>query len=177
MKPADEKKLVEACLRSEALAQKALYDHFSPQLLGFCMRYANSREDGEDIMIEGFTKIFAHLSEFRFDSSLVAWMKRIMLNTAISHLRQNHKHYNNIPLEDVSENTCDSLQTLPTDKLQEKDFLALFQQMPELYRVIFNLHVIEGYSHKEIGEMLEIRESTSRSNLTRARNWLKERLS
>ena len=177
MKPTDDKKLVEACLRNEPSAQKELYDRFSSQLLGFCMRYANSREEGEDVLIEGFTKIFANLGEFRFDCSLLSWMKRIMLNTAISHFRQNHKHHNQLPLEDVSEDAWRSSQTLPSDKLQEKDLLALIQQMPELYRVVFNLYVVEGYSHKEIGEMLDMQESTSRSNLTRARNWLKERLS
>lgn len=144
-------------------------------MMGLCMRYANSREEGEDILIEGFTKIFSNLQNFRFDSSLSAWMKKIMVNTAISHFRMHHKHHNTLPLENA-ESELRGTHELPSDHIQEKELLALIQRMPETYRVIFNLAVIEGYSHQEIGAMLDIQESTSRSQLTRARNWLKERL-
>lgn len=144
-------------------------------MMGLCMRYANSKEEGEDILIEGFTKIFTHLNEFRFDSSLGTWMRRIMVNAAISHFRMHHKHHNALPLEDA-EHELRSSNELPSDHIQEKELLALIQRMPETYRVIFNLAVMEGYSHQEIGEMLDIQESTSRSQLTRARNWLKERI-
>ena len=124
---------------------------------------------------EGFTKIFSNLQNFRFDSSLSAWMKKIMVNTAISHFRMHHKHHNTLPLENA-ESELRGTPELPSDHVQEKELLALIQRMPETYRVIFNLAVIEGYSHQEIGAMLDIQESTSRSQLTRARNWLKERI-
>ena len=171
----DEKELVEKCLGNDKSAQKLLYDTYSSQMMGLCMRYANSREEGEDILIEGFTNIFTHLNEFRFDSSLGTWMRRIMVNTAISHFRMHHKHHNLLPLDDA-EGELRGTHELPSDRIQEKELLALIQRMPETYRVIFNLAVIEGYSHQEIGEMLDIQENTSRSQLTRARNWLKERL-
>ncbi|MBP5400983.1 MAG: sigma-70 family RNA polymerase sigma factor [Bacteroidales bacterium] len=171
----DEKELVEKCLGNDKSAQKLLYDTYSSQMMGLCMRYANSREEGEDILIEGFTKIFSNLQNFRFDSSLSAWMKKIMVNTAISHFRMHHKHHNTLPLENA-ESELRGTHELPSDHIQEKELLALIQRMPETYRVIFNLAVIEGYSHQEIGAMLDIQESTSRSQLTRARNWLKERL-
>ena len=171
----DEKELVEKCLGNDKNAQRQLYDTYSSQMMGLCMRYANSREEGEDILIEGFTKIFTHLSEFRFDSSLGTWMRRIMVNAAISHFRMHHKHHNALPLEDA-ENEIRGTNELPSDHIQEKELLALIQRMPETYRVIFNLAVMEGYSHQEIGDMLDIQESTSRSQLTRARNWLKERI-
>lgn len=171
----DEKELVEKCLGNDKTAQRQLYDTYSSQMMGLCMRYANSREEGEDILIEGFTKIFTHLNEFRFDSSLGTWMRRIMVNAAISHFRMHHKHHNALTLEDA-ENEIRGSNELPSDHLQEKELLALIQRMPETYRVIFNLAVMEGYSHQEIGDMLDIQESTSRSQLARARNWLKERI-
>lgn len=170
----DEKNLVEACLKNDRTAQRELYDKFSPLLLGVCMRYTNSQEEGEDILIEGFTKIFSHLSEFRFDCSLLNWMKRIMLNTAISHFRSNYKRYHDFSIE---EEIVDSpAYEAPDAKVNEKDLLSLIQQMPKTYKVIFNLFVVEGFTHKEIGEMLDIQECTSRSQLVRAKNWLKERL-
>jgi len=171
----DEKELVEKCLSNDRVAQRQLYDKYSSLMMGVCMRYANSEEEGEDILIEGFTNIFSHLQEFRFDSSLVTWMKRVMLNAAISHFRKNHKHHNQFSLEDMPTDLRPENE-LPSDKVQVKDLLALVQRMPENYRVVFNLAVVEDYSHKEISEMLEIQESTSRSMLTRARNWLKERM-
>lgn len=175
MKPTDDKKLVEGCLCNDKNAQKALYDQFSPLLMGVCMRYANSQEEGEDILIEGFTKIFSHLGDFRFDCSLLSWMKRIMLNTAISSFRKNHKHHNQLDVVEDDDTTLCSSRELPSDKVMQKDLLKLIQQMPETYRIVFNLAVVEGYSHKEIGELLGIQESSSRSQLTRARNWLKLR--
>ena len=171
----DERELVEKCLGNDKNAQRQLYDTYSSQMMGLCMRYANSIEEGEDILIEGFTKIFSNLQNFRFDCSLGAWMRRIMVNTAISHFRMNHKHHNTLPIENA-ESELRGTHELPSDRIQEKELLALIQRMPETYRVIFNLAVIEGYSHQEIGVMLDIQESTSRSQLTRARNWLKERL-
>ncbi|HNW68300.1 MAG TPA: sigma-70 family RNA polymerase sigma factor [Bacteroidales bacterium] len=169
----EEKELVERCLQNSRIDQKQLYEKFSPLMLGVCMRYANSREEGEDVMIEGFTNVFAHLSEFKFECSLQNWIRRIMLNTAIDHFRMNVKRYHHLSIDDdcvmmpvASEN--------PTGKLMEKDLLNVIQRMPETYRVIFNLFVIEGLSHKEIGEMLDIQECTSRSQLVRAKKWLKE---
>lgn len=170
----DEKELVEACLQNNRNAQRDLYNRFSPLLFGVCLRYTNSQEEGEDILIEGFTKIFSHLNEFRFDCSLFNWMKRIMVNTAISHYRSNYKRHDDLSLEEG--NIQEVAVEAPDAKLNEKDLLAVIQQMPKTYQVIFNLFVVEGFSHKEIGEMLNIQESTSRSQLVRAKNWLKERL-
>ena len=171
----DEKELVEKCLGNDKNAQRQLFDTYSSKMMGVCMRYANTREEGEDILIEGFTKIFLHLNEFRFDCMLTTWMRRIMVNTAISHFRMHHKHHNALPLENA-ESELRSPDELPSERIQGKELLELIQRMPETYRVIFNLAVMEGYSHQEIGEMLDIQESTSRSQLTRARNWLKERI-
>lgn len=177
VEPKEEKELVEACLRDERVAQKKLYDSFAPMLMGVCCRYANSKEEGEDILIEGFTKIFDHLKEFHFESSLATWMRKIMLNTAISFFRMHHKHHNQLSLDDAFEQDWKQEQSSPADKMMEQDLLRLVQRMPETYRVVFNLFVVEGLSHKEIGTTLGIQESTSRSQLVRAKNWLKERIS
>ncbi len=176
MKPLDEKELVQSCLRGERSAQKELYERFSPQLLGVCMRYSNSREEGEDILIEGFAKIFSRLGDYRFESPLLAWMRSIMLNTAISAYRTALKHRlkEQDPCWEEAQAVSAPLQ--PADHLQEKDLLALIQQMPDSLRMVFNLSVVEGFSHREIGEMLEMTESTSRSYLTRARSWLQAHL-
>ena len=176
MNATDEKELVEQCLMNNKVAQKRLYENFSPLLMGICMRYANSQEEGEDILIEGFTKIFSHLNEFRFNCSLLSWMKRIMLNTAISNFRMNHKHHFQDSIDETSENDWEEARELPTDNLLVNDLLKLIQQMPDTYRMIFNLFVVEGYSHSEIGEMLNIQECTSRSQLVRAKKWLQDRI-
>lgn len=171
----DDKKLVERCLQNSRTEQKELYDRFSPLMLGVCMRYTNSREEGEDVMIEGFTKVFAKLGDFRFECSLQNWIKRIMLNTAISHFRANAKHYHQLSLDndeyapDIATN-C----SRPDNHLMEKELLQIIQRMPETYRMIFNLFVVEGLSHQEIGKMLDIQECTSRSQLVRAKKWLKD---
>lgn len=176
MKPAEDQKLVAACLRNERQAQKELYDRFAPKMLGVCSRYANSKEEAEDILIEGFSKIFSSLKDFHFESSLHTWMQKIMLNSAISYFRMHHKHHHQLPMDDVFESEWKQEQKLPSDKMMENDLLALIQRMPETYRMIFNLFVVEGLSHKEIAETLGIQESTSRSQLVRAKNWLKERI-
>ena len=172
----EDKELVAACLRNDRQAQKELYDRFAPAMLGVCCRYANSKEEGEDILIEGFTKIFTHLGEFHFESSLHTWMQKIILNCAISFFRKHHKHHHHLDLDEVFESEWKQQQPLPSDRMIEKDLLKLIQQMPETYRMIFNLFVMEGLPHKEIAEKLGIKESTSRSQLVRAKNWLKERI-
>ena len=177
VKPKEEKELVAACLQNDRKAQKELYDRYAAVMMGVCSRYANSKEEGEDILIEGFTKVFAHLGEFHFESSLPTWIRRIMLNTAISFFRMHHKHHNALALDDAFEAEWREAQSLPSDKVMEKDLLQLIQRMPETYRVVFNLFVVEGLSHKEIATTLGIQEGTSRSQLTRAKNWLKERIS
>jgi len=172
----DEKRLYEACVRKEKKAQKELYDSYSPLLMGVCMRYANSREEAEDILIEGFTHIFTHLEEFRFECSLSSWMRKVMTHTAISFFRKHHKHHNGIPMDEAFEREWKAAQSTPVEVTEAKNILSLVQKMPETLRVVFNLFVVEGYSHKEIAEMINCKESTSRSQLTRAKSWLKERI-
>lgn len=176
VKPIDEQELVRACLKNDRKAQKELYDHFAPIMLGVCCRYANSKEEGEDILIEGFSKVFVHLEDFHFECSLSTWIRKIMVNTAISFFRMHHKHHNQFSLDEAFEEDFTVAQGSPADGMMENDLLKLIQRMPETYRVIFNLFVVEGLSHQEIGTTLGIQECTSRSQLVRAKNWLKERI-
>lgn len=176
VKPIDEQELVRACLQNDRKAQKELYEHFAPKMLGVCCRYTNSKEEGEDILIEGFSKVFAHLGEFHFECSLSTWIRKIMLNSAISYFRMHHKHHNQFSLDEDFDENCTVAPTSPVDAMLENDLLKLIQRMPETYRMIFNLFVVEGLSHQEISTALGIQESTSRSQLVRAKNWLKERI-
>lgn len=176
MKPLDEKELVQSCLRGDRLAQKELYERFSPQLLGVCLRFSNSQDEGEDILIEGFAKIFSRLGDYRFESSLLAWMRSIVLNTAISAYRTAQRH--RLKEQELEWEEAQEVPPPlpPSEHLQEKDLLALIQQMPETLRMVFNLSVVEGFSHREIAEKLGMTESTSRAYLVRARNWLQAHL-
>ncbi|MDD2413482.1 MAG: sigma-70 family RNA polymerase sigma factor [Bacteroidales bacterium] len=170
----NEETLISECLKNNRIAQKELYDKFASTLMGVCIRYTNSREDAEDVLIEGFTTIFQKLEMYKGEGSFEGWMKRIMVNTAISHFRQNSKyrfHQNIDDVFDVSEK-----QETVIEQMEAKRILQLVNTMPEGYRVVFNLYAVEGFNHREIGEMLSISEGTSKSQFSKARKWLQKRL-
>lgn len=140
-------------------------------MLGVCLRYSNSEEDAQDIMHEGFIKVFNNIRKYQTGTSLSAWIRRIMVNTAIDFYRKNIRRRT----EDIEQ--AHSLSTQEADAISrcsEKEILQAVQKLTPAYRTVFNLYVIEGYSHKEIGDLLNISESTSRSNLVKARIKLKE---
>ena len=158
--------LIAGCIRQNPQAQRELYERFAPKMMGVCYRYAHSRDDAEDILQEGFVKVFRNLKEYRFQGSLEGWMRRIMVHTAIDLLRKQKHQQKEIDIdhaigEEVAEDALDSL---------ELEYLyRVIQALPAGYRLVFNLYAIEGYSHAEIGEQLGITASTSRSQYTRAR--------
>lgn len=135
------------------------------------MRYAATYDEAQDILQEGFIKVFDKLSTFRGEGSLEGWIKRIFINTAIEKYRERIYH---LSVDDMSENGYFAEENHASSSLGVKDLLALIQQLPDQYRIVFNLHTLEGMNHKEIGAMLGITESTSRSNLSRARMLLQE---
>jgi len=169
----DTRKLVKECLKGEMTAQKQLYDLFAGQMLGTCYRYTKSTEDAEDVLQEGFIKVFQHLAQFRFEGELGGWIRRIMVHTA---LKKSRDYQQDLSFED------DSLHPVSGDNpemlLEAKDLVDLIRQLPTGYQTIFNLHAVEGYTHVEIGKMLGIHEGTSRSQYARARalmiSWLKK---
>ena len=166
--------LIDACLRQETSAQRVLFDTYSAKLLGVCFRYASSQADAEDILQEAFVKIFNKLDNFRRESSLETWMTRIVINTAISHLRLNKKHQNESDLE-VIENKY-SFSNEQFNQIDDKILMNAIQELPDNYRVVLNMFAIEGYSHKEIAEELGIPEVTSRSHFFRAKSILEKKL-
>ncbi len=166
-----ERDLLDACTRQERWAQKILYEEFYRPMMGVCLRYSNHEEDARDILHEGFIKVFKHIGKYEPGTSLSAWMRRIMVNTAIDYYRKVMRRRT----EDIEEAyTVQSDDADAVSRLSEMEILQAVQQLSTVYRTVFNLYVVEGFSHKEIAEILEISESTSRSNLVKARMRLRE---
>jgi RNA polymerase sigma-70 factor (ECF subfamily) len=172
----DDRQLVKDCLKERPEAQRALYDQFAKSMLGVCYRYTKSMRDAEDVLQEGFIKVFLGLKQYKFEGELGAWIRRIMVNTALNFLKRNRKYRDEMffteqPLHPVADND-------PVIALQAKELANLIRQLPHGYQTIFNLHAVEGYTHVEIGEMLGITDGTSRSQYSRARallsSWLND---
>lgn len=168
------KDIVKGCLKNDRQMQSELYKMFAPKMYGLCLRYTTNSHDAQDILQEGFIKVFENLDKFRWKGSFEGWMKRIFVNLALDKYRSKMSL---LSLEDASETIELSNGELNAlDSISEKEILGLIRQLPDQYRIVFNLYVIEGYSHKELSDMLNIAESTSRSNLARAKIILKETL-
>jgi len=164
----------EGCLRNEPKNQERLYKLLAPKMLAVCLRYAKDRDEAQDIMQEGFIKIFRNLNSFRNEGSLEGWIRHIMVNTAINRYR---KAKNTVLVDDLAENNTLSVRGYNSDKLEAADLMNMIQQLPGNYRNVFNMYAIEGYSHQEIGTELGISELLSRATLHRARGILKNKLS
>lgn len=161
-----EQDLICACIKQERWAQKELYETYYSKMMGVCMRYANCEADALDILHDGFLKVFKNIDKYQVGTSLSAWIRRIMVNTAIDGYRKNVRHRT----EEIDEaSNLPSIEADAVSRCTEKEILSAIQQLSPAYRAVFNLSVIEGYPHKEIGELLGITESTSRSNLVKAR--------
>lgn len=146
--------------------QEELYRRFSPRMYAVCLRYAGNAEEAEDILQEGFIKVYKKLDSFRREGSFEGWIRRIFVNTAIEHFRR--KRYLQ-PVTEKEENTIEGNYLSVLDSLAERDILDLVQQLSPGYRTVFNMYVVEGYTHKEIGDLLGISEGTSKSQLSRAK--------
>lgn len=164
--------LVKDCIKQKSIAQQQLYDHFAPSMLGVCYRYTKSVSDAEDVLQEGFIKVFLHLGKYKFTGELGAWIRRIMVTTALNYLKRNKKYrselvFTEMPLHPVSDDN-------PQVQLDARQLGELIRQLPTGFQTIFNLYAIEGYTHVEIGEMLGISDGTSKSQYARARYLLIE---
>ncbi len=162
--------LIAACLSEERWAQKELYEKHYGKMMGICLRYSNNAEDAKDIINEGYIKVFRYLHRYKVGTSLVGWIRRIMINTSIDFYRKAIRHRT----EDIeyAENTKATGED-PISNHSAQEILGLIQKLPPSYRAVFNLYAIEGYSHREVATQLGISESTSRSNLVKARTKLK----
>lgn len=168
-----EEELIRGCLRGTPQSQKLLYERFAGKMYGVCLRYARSSADAADILQEGFVKVFTKLGQYGFQGSFEGWIRKIMVNTALRQYQRQRF--------DREESGLERLPDHPVDPdalslLSEAELLKLIAQLPDGYRVVFNLVAVEGYSHGEVAETLGIQESTSRSQLTKARRWLCEQI-
>jgi RNA polymerase sigma factor (sigma-70 family) len=166
----DDQKLVRDCLKGKLQAQKQLYEKYAEQMLGICYRYTRSIRDAEDVLQEGFVKVFHHLGQYKQEGELGAWIRRIMVNTALNYLKRNRKYQEEMYFTEEYMHPVTTED--PEVRLHAKELADLVRQLPQGYQVIFNLHAIEGYTHVEIGQMLGISDGTSRSQYARARNLL-----
>lgn len=164
-----ESDLIKGCLEGDRRAQEYLYQRFSPKMYGVCLRYAGKAEDAQDILQDGFVKVFKNLHMYRGDGSFEGWVRRIFVNTAIEHYRRQVNLY---PVTENHENLLETKELSAFDSLSVKDLVQIIQQLSPGYRTVFNLYVVEGYSHKEIAEMIGISEGTSKSQLARAKGVL-----
>jgi RNA polymerase sigma-70 factor (ECF subfamily) len=166
-----ESDLINGCIKNDRRMQQELYNRFAPKMYGVCLRYTGTADDAQDVLQDGFIKVYKKLGTFRGEGSFEGWIRRIFVNTAIEHFRR--KNYL-LPVTEREENAIESKTLSGLDGLSEKDILKLVQQLSPGYRTVFNLYVVEGFSHKEIAAMLEITEGTSKSQLSRAKVILQE---
>jgi len=167
-----EKMLLQGCLAHDAAAQQELYHRFSPKMLSVCYRYAKAREDAEDMLQEGFIKVFSQIDKYENRGSLEGWILRIIVHTCINHLKKNKKFNDHVDLA-FAGNIVIREDNIPAI-IQAKQIVECIRSLPIGYRTVLNLYAIEGYSHKEIAALLDIEESTSRSQYTRAKSMLEE---
>jgi RNA polymerase sigma-70 factor (ECF subfamily) len=167
-----EELMLQGCLKNLSTAQEALYNKFSPRMLGVCYRYARNREDAEDMLQEGFIKVYSQIQQFRGGGALEGWIRRIIVHTCINVLKKNKKFSDSLDLVHASGMQINA-NNIPSI-LQAKQVVECIRMLPIGYRTVLNLYAIEGFSHKEIGAILDIEESTSRSQYTRARALLEE---
>lgn len=170
---AREEELLRGCLRRDPAAQRQLYDSYSPRMYSVCYRYVRDEMIAEDVMVTAFTRVFDKIDQFKGEGSLEGWVRRIMVNEALTHLRkartmQVHTDLDNAgPVPDADSSA---------DNLEAEDLLQMIARLPPGYRIVFNMYAIDGYSHREIADHLGITENTSKSQLSRARVFLQRLL-
>ncbi|MEY3236079.1 MAG: hypothetical protein RI883_180 [Bacteroidota bacterium] len=170
----DDTTLVIECVKGNIRAQQKLFDKFARKMLGVCMRYTKNTEQAEDVLQDGFVKVYSKLKDFKMEGSLEGWIRRIMVNTALDQIRKNGKVLGDTNIDDVGykiENNAFVFEALIAE-----DLMKMVQAMPTGYKIVFNMFAIEGYTHFEIAETLGISENTSKSQYSRARAYLREKL-
>ena len=165
--------IIRGCLQNNPTMQKMLYDKYAAKLYGIALRYAHEQEEAKDILQDGFVKIFQNLSKYKGTGAFEGWLRRIIVNTAIEHYRKKNNTYE---IQDTHEESVTDRDTSALDKMAAADILKMVKALPNGYRTVFNLFAIEGYSHKEIAEMLNISEGTSKSQYARAKGLLQEKI-
>ena len=163
--------MIKGCLENDRKMQELLYQRYSAKMFAVCLRYCKNSDDAQDLLQDGFVKVFRNIEKFRGDGSFEGWIRRIFVNTSIEHFRRSVKNHFTTDTEEIKIEDP-SLSAL--DNLAEKDIIKMIQELSPGYRQVFNMYVIEGYSHKDIGDILGISEGTSKSQLARAKGILKK---
>ena len=167
--------IIELCKKNDRDAQKKLYDIYSPVLYGICIRYVAEKSEAKDILQDGFLKILLKISNFNGNGSFEGWMKRIMVNTAITHYHRNKRHSYHYEIEEIQEIKIDGNQYRTSDFTME-ELTGIIQNLPPGYKMVFNLYAIEEYKHKEIAEKMQIDVNTSKSQYSRAKKLIQKKL-
>ncbi len=170
-----EDELIKGCTREDATCQKEVFQRYASRMLGVSQRYARTTEDAEDILQDAFIKVFDKIGQFKSEGSFEGWIRKIVVNTALKKYSLS-RYSKELTGLDMTENVHSIEVPAAYSHLTEKDLLALIKKLPDGYRLIFNLYVIEGYQHDEIAEMLSIQPGTSRSQLVKARNLLQKQI-
>lgn len=170
-----ELEIIEKCKKGNKKAQKTLYKQYSPVMFAICMRYASSKTEAEDILQEGFLKVFLNIANYREKGTFVSWMKRIFINTSITIYHKNRKHRFHVNIDETQDFLAPT--TNKTSGYFTKDeLLNIINSLPDGYRIVFNLYAVEGFKHKEIAELLNIDINTSKSQYSRARKLIQKKL-
>src|SRR6201990_1887246 len=167
-----EEAILQGCLRNESTAQRELYNRYSPKMLAVCYRFGHNREDAEDMLQEGFIKVFSQIHTFRNQGAFEGWIRRIIVHTCINNLKKNKKFNESVDI--IHATSMQVREESVPSIVQAKQVVECIRILPIGYRTVLNLYAIEGYSHREIGAMLDIEESTSRSQYTRAKQMLED---
>lgn len=168
-----EEQLVKMCLEKDALAQKQLFDYYSKRMMGVCLRYSQDADEANDVLQMGFIKVFEKLHMYNAKGSLEGWIRKILVNTALDNIRKNKKFQNDVEMDKVDYQLHNHTES-PLDSLSVQDLLKIIQEMPPGFKAVFNMFAIEGYTHKEIAEELNISVNTSKSQYSRARAYLQK---
>jgi RNA polymerase sigma factor (sigma-70 family) len=170
-----EEQLIQACVQQHAASQKEVFERYSSKMLGVSYRYARSAEDAQDILQEAFIKVFNKIHQYKFEGSFEGWIRKIVVNTALKKYTLNrYKHEINVHVQSEQEEIY--LEPTAYASLTQKEIMDLVNQLPQGYKLVFNLYVVEGYQHEEIAAMLGIQAATSRSQLVKARNMLQKQI-
>ena|SRR2546423_9586242 len=164
--------ILQGCLHNQPVAQRELYNRFSPKMLAVCYRFAHNREDAEDMLQEAFIKVFSQIHTFQNKGAFEGWIRRIIVHTCINHLKKNKRFNESVDI--IHANGIQVREESVPSIVQAKQIVECIRLLPIGYRTVLNLYAIEGYTHKEIADMLDIEESTSRSQYTRAKQMLEE---
>ena len=167
-----EDNILKGCLREDRNSQKELYNRYSGKMMAVCYRYANSRMEAEDILQDGFIKVFSNVGKFRHEGSLEGWVRRIMINTAINKIRTTKMVFESI--DDISDEFIEPI--IEDTTLNENVLLNIISKLPKGYKYVFNMYAIEGFSHKEIADSLGIEEASSRSQYAKAKKYLQQKI-